>query len=384
MKLAPRLAVLAGLIASLAACETIPRPFKHESDRAISSLARPKLGRGVALRLPDDMAGGQALANATISAFENSEVPVTLRHGPGFGRVIEVQPEASQVIWRLADADGTEMGRLTTNPGLSAKLTASQVVARFLPLLDDPDARPQLAAKDLPPPLTARLAPMKGLPGDGDQSLAQSLVKALERRGITLSDDAPYTVVGLVTITQVGSVDDMVTVSWLVKRGDAGGQQLARIDQGGSVPRDRLKLPWGSLARDISEGGAQSIAEVLRMDERNRKDQENAAGSRRFTEPGPADIGKPDSQDDKLTARTDPPPPAEPAPMTEAGSTQAPPSAVPAPAPKAQAAPPKPAKASTTSPKSAKKKSVPKKSSSPTKAKKAKPASRTKPTGTQP
>lgn len=384
MRLAPRLAVLAALIASLAACETIPRPFKHETERATSPLARPKLGRGIALRLPDEMAGGQALAEATIRAFENSEIPVTLRHGPGFGRVIEVQPDAAQVVWRLADADGTEMGRLTTNPSLSAKLAASQVVARFLPLLDDPDSKPQLSAKDLPPPLIARLSPMKGLPGDGDQSLAQSLQKALERRGITLSEDAPYTVVGLVTITQVGALDDMVTVSWLVKRGDAGGKQLARIDQGGTVPRDRLKLPWGSLARDIAEGGAQSISEVLRLDERNRKDQENAAGSRQFTEPGPADIGKPDSQDDTETARTDPPPPAEPAPITEAGSTQAPPSAVPAPAPKVKAAPTKPAKASTTSKKSVKKKSVPKKSSSPAKAKQAKPASRTKPTGTQP
>lgn len=382
MRLIPRLALAAALFLGLAGCETIPRPFKHGDDSAVSPLARPKLGRGIALRLPDDMAGGQALAEATIGAFENNEVPVTLRHGPGFGRVIEVVPTDAVILWRLTDADGSEMGRASTNPRLPAKLAAAQVAANFLPLLDDPDAKPQMAAKDLPPPLTTRLAPMKGLPGDGDQSLTRSLMKALEQRGITLSEDAPTTVVGTVTIAQMGAVEDLVTVSWQVKRGDGFGPQLARIDQGGSVPRDRLKLPWGSLARDIAEGGAQSIAEVLRADERNRKDQENAAGSRQFTEPGPADIGKRDSQEEHASAPTEPPPPAEPAPLTEAGSPQAPPSATEAPAAKAETAPTKPAKA--VKPSKKPKTSAKKKSSSPAKAKKAKPASRTKPTGTQP
>jgi len=385
MRPVPRLALAAALILSLAACETIPRPFKHDpANGGASALTRPKLGRGVALRVPDTLSGGQALAEAAIAAFENSEVPVTLRHGPGFGRVIEVQPDETVIQWRLTDADGSEMGRLSTSAGLPAKIAAAQVTARFLPLLDDPDAKPQLAAKDLPPPLTTRLAPIKGLPGDGDQSLTRALMKALEHRGVTLSEDATTTVVGAITIAQMGAVEDLVTVSWQVRRGDSKGPQLARIDQGGSVPRDRLKLPWGSLARDIAEGGAQSIAEVLRADERNRKDQEKAAGSRQFTEPGPADIGKPNSQEEIVPARTEPTPPAEPAPMRQAGSPQAPPqvppSAAAAPAPsKAVAAPSKPAKAVKTPKKSAKKK-LP----SPAKAKQAKPASRTKPTGTQP
>ncbi|MGE4280196.1 MAG: hypothetical protein AB7G62_11445 [Magnetospirillum sp.] len=378
----PRLALVAALILGLTACETIPRPFKHADDSAVSPLARPKLGRGIALRLPDDMAGGQALAEATLSAFENSEVPVTLRHGPGFGRVIEVQPAGSVILWQLADADGTEMGRVTTSSSLPAKLAAAQVTANFLPLLDDPDAKPQLAVKDLPPPLTTRLAPIKGLPGDGDQSLTRALMKALELRGITLSEDSTTTVVGTVTIAQMGAVEDLVTVSWQVKRGDSQGPLLARIDQGGSVPRDRLKLPWGSLARDIGEGGAQSIAEVLRTDERNRQEQQNAAGSRQFTEPGVTDIGKPDSQDEKASAQTEVPPPVEPNPLMDVGSPQAPPAAAETPAPKVEAEPTKPAKA--VKPSKKPKKSAKKKSSSPSRAKKAKPASRTKPTGTQP
>ncbi|MCA1909690.1 MAG: hypothetical protein LDL39_15130 [Magnetospirillum sp.] len=384
MRLTPRLALVAGLILVLAACETIPRPFKPDPAKGgPSALTRPKLGRGVALRVPDTLPGGQALAEATIAAFENSEVPLTLRHGPGFGRVIEVRPDESVILWRLTDADGSEMGRLSTSATLPAKIAAAQATARFLPLLDDPDAKPQLAVADLPPPLTTRLAPINGLPGDGDQSLTRALMKALEHRGITLSEDAPTTVVGTVTIAQMGAVEDLVTVSWQVKRGDGKGPQLARIDQGGSVPRDRLKLPWGSLARDIAEGGAQSIAEVLRADERNRKDQENAAGSRQFTEPGPADIGKPDSQEEKEPARTEPPPPAEPAPLTEAGSPQVPPSAAPTTPPgKVVATPTKPAKAGKTATKTSKKSA--KKTSSSAKAKQAKPASRTKPTGTQP
>ena len=221
---APRLLVVAALALGMGACGSAPKPFRHD-DGAVSPLARPKLGRGVALRLADDLARGGALAEAVVKAFEDREVPVTLRHGPGFGRVIEAEAEAdgAAIVWRLRDADGSVLSSLTTPPATTIKATAAQVAARLHPLLEDPDALPQASALPTEAPPKIRLAPIRGLPGDGDTALAQSLVKALGRQRLEIADDAPYTVVGVVAVAPGGATEDHVT-AWLVKRGDAGGR----------------------------------------------------------------------------------------------------------------------------------------------------------------
>lgn len=374
------LAALALLLA-VTACETVPRPFKHE-EGTVNALARPKLGRGIALHATADIVSGEALSDAVIKAFEDREIPVTLRRGPGFGRVIEVTPEDNTVLWRLLAADGAEMSRLSTPTAMPGKLVAAQVAAQFHPFLEDPDAQPQLApGRALPQMPKIRIEPMKGLPGDGDTALPQALAKALAREGVEIAADAAFTVVGVVTVAQVNTTDDNVTISWLIKQGNAGGPQLARIDQSGAVPRGRLNLTWGSMARDIAEGGASGVAEVLRAAERNRKEQEAQAGSRQFTEPRPADIGKPESSDQIDPARTMPPPPEEPPPPAAVASPQAPPQAMPAKPARAQPVKPKPAKATKTAKPKAMKavKPAAKKQVKPAPAKTAKAAPRTKP-----
>lgn len=368
-----RIITALALLLVMAACETVPRPFKHE-EGAVSALARPKLGRGIALHSAGDITSGEALSEAVIKAFEDREIPVTLRRGPGFGRVIEVAPDGNTVLWRLLAADGAEMSRLSTSPAMPSKLAAAQVAAQFHPFLEDPDAKPQLApGRALPQMPKIRIEPMKGLPGDGDSALPQALAKALARERVEIAADAAFTVVGVVTVAQVNTTDDNVTISWLIKQGNAAGPQLARIDQSGAVPRGRLNLNWGSMARDIAEGGASGVAEVLRAAERNRKEQETEAGSRQFTEPRPADIGKPESSDQIDPARTSPPPPVEPAPPAAVASPQAPPQAMPAKPAKAQPVQPKPAKATKTA------KSTASKKVKPAPAKTAKAAPRTKP-----
>lgn len=377
MKLAVRPLLLMAGLSVLAACETVPKPFRHE-EGVISALARPKLGRGIALRPSGDLASADLLMEAVIKAFEDREVPVSLRQGPGFGRVIEATPEGQPpqgqtIVWRLLAADGSEMSRVVTPPATQPKLAAAQVAAQFYPLLEDPDAKPQITAgTNLPPRPKVRIEPMKGLPGDGDTVLPQALAKALGRERIDVADIAPYTVVGVITVAPSGANDDIVTISWLVKRDNAGGPQLASIDQGGAVPRGRLNLPWGSMARDIAEGGASGVAEVVRLAERNRQEQESDAGSRQFTEAGPADIGKSESSDQTNSARIVPPPPSEPAPSTVAGPPEAPSSALPAKPDTAEPVTPESTKAAV------KPKTSAKSSPKPTKAKKAKPAPRIK------
>jgi hypothetical protein len=110
------------------------------------------------------------------------------------------------------------------------------------------------------------MAPLHGLPGDGDKTLTAALKRALERSGLVVKDEgAAYMVEGKVTVAPGLPGEDTVTVAWILKRVE-DGTQLANIGQSGAVPRGRLAGPWGSLARDIAEGGAAGLMEVIRAD----------------------------------------------------------------------------------------------------------------------
>lgn len=334
MKPSAALALIIIATLTLTACETIPRPFRHEGD-GFGALARPKLERGIALHPAADLEHQDSLAQAVIKAFAEREIPVTLRQGPGFGRVIDVSRDGNGLIWRLIGADGGEISRLATTAASTdgaAKQVALTVVAGLSPLLDDPDSQPRrpagMAAPNLP---RVRVQALKGLPGDGDSALTLALIQALGRQRIDVTETAPYTVVGVISVAQAGATEDNVTISWLVKQGDAGGTQLARIDQSGAVPRGRLNLTWGSLARDIAEGGASGVADVVRQAERQREDQKAQARSTQFTDAGTADIGKLNSSDTGKATRTEPPAPSESAPSTAAVSSEAPSAVSPAP-----------------------------------------------------
>lgn len=295
---------------ALGACETVPRPFRHQ-EGMLPALARPKLERGIALRGDEALLWSGPLAEALADAFAAQEVALTLRPGPGFGRVIEVGGGAGQdLTWRMLAADGGELTRFATAPAGDAdgaRQVAAQVAARLLPLLDDPDARPQPAEGGMPPPMRVRLESVKGLPGDGDEALPKAFVRALERQGVRIDEAADYTVVCVFSLVSGGGTEDTVRLSWRLRRDSAAGAQLASIDQVGTVPRGRLDLQWGSLARDIAEGGASGVAQSVRRFAREQGG-DHPSGSRRFTEPGATGIGGRDSSD-----KIDPPRPGSPA-----------------------------------------------------------------------
>ncbi|HLO75329.1 MAG TPA: hypothetical protein VK196_02590, partial [Magnetospirillum sp.] len=81
------IAVLAATATALAACGDLPQPFRHEG--APSSLARPKLTRGVTVRPPGEGPEARALADALVRALEDQEVPALVHEGPAFGHVID-------------------------------------------------------------------------------------------------------------------------------------------------------------------------------------------------------------------------------------------------------------------------------------------------------
>lgn len=316
----------------LAGCGEVPQPFRHD-ESGVPRLARPKMVRGITIRPLDGYDHAEPLAAALAKAMEARDIPALVRTGPAFGHVIEgARDDAGTVVWSLRAPDGTEAATMrqrlpdSPDPARIKRAAAEAVAVLAEPLSIDPDALPRqapgAARVDRP---AARLVPLTGLPGDGDKSLTAALRTALERAGVSVREDADIVVHGSVTVTPHSSTEDNVLVVWTVKRTRDGGQ-LARIDQGGAVPKGRLSLPWGSLARDIAEGGAAGIAEVARharaqpaappapaaeVQPEPVAAAQPAPDPTMFTEPRPADIRAQDSSEQQTEARTA----AQPAPV---------------------------------------------------------------------
>lgn len=268
--------------ALVAACGDIPQPFRHDDD-GVPRLARPKMTRGVTIRPPEPTPEGRALAEALVRALEEQEVPALVSDVHAFGYVVEGEladgPKGALVRWTLKAPDGTEAARadqpvVAPPPGRDApvlmKRAALPAAALLARPLDDPDAMPAHAApaatvEDKRP--TASILPLRGLPGDGDKALTEALKRALGRAGLRVKDDGgDYVVEGRVSVTPGRPGEDMVGVVWIVRDGSAGNPELGRINQDGAVPRGRLSQNWGSMARDIAEGGAAGVAQVVLAD----------------------------------------------------------------------------------------------------------------------
>lgn len=308
------------LAAAMAACGDIPQPFRHEGPPP--SLARPKMGRGLTIRpilaFPD-------LAEEMVKALELKEIPATISSNAAFGHVLTADVMDNSLAWNVAAADG-EIVTAFTQPIPRAvwqspdpqrlKAVAAEATGILAARLNDPDAQPRRdapAAQATRPKI--RIEPVAGLPGDGDKALPQALRQALDSAGFdVVPAGGAYVVRGLVSVAPAKSGDDLLSVAWQVKRAIDGGQ-MALIDQEGEVPKGRLKGPWGGLARDVAEGGAAGIIQVIRAAERAgmaapeteaRPAETPPPAPSPFTEMRPADIGRANSSEQKIVAGTAP------------------------------------------------------------------------------
>lgn len=278
-----RAAWIAVLVSLVAGCGDIPQPFRHDGEPSL--LARPKMTRGVAIRPPAEGDEGEMIAQSLVQAFEQQDIPALVQTGQAFGYQVEGQAEdrgsVLDVTWVLKGPDGTAAATsrqvvpkalLVAADAKSLKRTAdASALALSLPLAD-PDAQPVAQPRsDADSRPQVRITPLRGLPGDGDRALFEAMRTALIRNHLKIADDgATYVIEGRVTVAPGSANEDMVTVAWVLKRSE-DGKEVANIAQSGAVPKGRLNQSWGSLARDIAEGGASGIEQGIRADGRMKK-----------------------------------------------------------------------------------------------------------------
>ncbi|HLN24523.1 MAG TPA: hypothetical protein VK558_11115 [Patescibacteria group bacterium] len=250
------------LLSLLAACGPLPHPFESEQSNALLADVRAMAPVKV---LP--LAELPGLDKEVAQALQNEEITASVEDGGPGALTLQGHVEDGAVLWHIADAAGKTVAdsRQPLPPGKPdalARVTLARQSAAALSRalrgegsgLSDLEARPHVALRRIKTPPTI----------DAD-SLTLTMSRALARQGIAISDDKPVMVVegALRVLPGPKGGQDVVEVDWRVS--DATGKELGMVSQGGPVDHGLVIGNLGATGRDITNAGAEGVAEVIRQ-----------------------------------------------------------------------------------------------------------------------
>jgi hypothetical protein len=276
---------LAGLaLFALAACGDLPQPFRGNPGGMAGRLVVPPPYR-VAVPTPDAamLSGSESevFARAIAQALLRREVPAVAEDPlPLDWRLsVDMRLEGNRVVPRYAlfDPDGAPQGVTEgsailardwsrPNPALLAEV-ANDASRRAADLLLRAEAARKSSA---PSALTAAgpprvyLLPVRGAPGDGNESLTARMREALGDYGILaqdVADGAGFAADGRVNVVSVGRGMQRVEILWIVSRRD--GQDLGRVLQMNEIPAGLLDRHWGEIAFAAAAEAAGGVQRVI-------------------------------------------------------------------------------------------------------------------------
>ncbi len=271
------------LIALLAACGALPRPFEGNPGSNAARLARPPPAR-LAVPPPDAAFLGPAeaavLAGAIAGGLLEAEIPAVA--GPphrGDWRLaitVELRDGAAVPSYRVLDPAGEQQGLTEGLPVPAAEWTqagtpmlrraAAVAVPRVAALL----SRIEAARRQSDPSSLINRAPrlafsgVTGAPGDGNAALAQNMRVALVKAGQELYSSptgADFLLAGDVVVAPAGAGKQRVEIQWIIK--DAAGSEVGRVVQLNEIQRGLLDLHWGDVALVVAEEAAGGVRDVI-------------------------------------------------------------------------------------------------------------------------
>ncbi|MGX9964053.1 hypothetical protein ACVFYP_12035 [Roseomonas sp. F4] len=268
---------------ALAACGGLPQPFRGRPGAVARRLRLPP-GYRVAIPPSRDLlltdADSTSLAQAMAGALVAQEIPAVA--GPALPldwqllMVAERQGELVVPRFALRDADGRALGMLVgqsvpvgawaeSGAPLHAEI-AGQAAPRLADLIGRIDAQrrtgDERASGGGAPVL--RLLPVRGAPGDGNQSLTARMRDNLAGFGFQVQDEAEgaqFAVQGEVTVVPSGPRLQRVEIVWVVSRRD--GEDLGRVLQLNEVPAGSLAGLWGDIAFVVAQEASGGIRDVV-------------------------------------------------------------------------------------------------------------------------
>ncbi len=277
-----RRAALLGLLA-LAACGDLPQPYRGQPGATAMRLARPPAYR-LAVATPtralltdeDAEAYAKALADALIA----QEVPAVSGERFPLDWTVEVvaNRDGRNVVphYTVRDADGQALGdfagraveaRAWVEGGAEVHRSAATLAAPAIAgMVARADARRRTGdenAVGANPPVV-RLIPVRGAPGDGNQSLTARMAERLAGIGLRVqetAEGAQFAVQGQVNVVPTAPGVQRVEIIWTVSRRD--GYDLGRVLQLNEVPAGSLSGLWGDVAYVVAAEASGGVRDVI-------------------------------------------------------------------------------------------------------------------------
>ena len=276
---------LAGLaLFALAACGDLPQPFRGNPGGMAGRLVVPPPFR---LAVPPPEAAmlsateSEAFARAIAQALLKREVPA-VADAPmplDWRLAVDMRLEGNRVVPRYAlfDPDGAPQG-VAEGSAIPARDWARPNAALLADVANDASRRAaelllraEAARKSTNPaalaaagPPRVYLLPVRGAPGDGNDSLTARMRDSLGDYGILaqeVADGAGFAADGRVNVVPVGRGMQRVEILWIVSRRD--GQELGRVLQMNEIPSGLLDRHWGDIAFAAAAEAAGGVQRVI-------------------------------------------------------------------------------------------------------------------------
>jgi hypothetical protein len=276
---------LAGLaLLALAACGDLPQPFRGNPGGMAGRLVVPPPYR-LAIPIPEaamlTATESEAFAKAMAEALLKREVPA-VADTPlplDWRLAVDMRLEGNRVVPRYAlfDPDGAPQG-VAEGSAIPARDWARPNAALFADVANDAARRAadlllraEAARKSTAPsaltaagPPRVYLLPVRGAPGDGNESLTARMRDSLGDNGILaqeVADGAGFATDGRVNVVPVGRGMQRVEILWIVSRRD--GQELGRVLQMNEIPAGLLDRHWGDVAFAAAAEAAGGVQRVI-------------------------------------------------------------------------------------------------------------------------
>jgi hypothetical protein len=269
---------------AMAACGDLPQPFRGNPGGMAGRLAVPPPYR---LAVPPPEAAmltateSEAFARAVAEALLKREVPA-VAEAPlplDWRLAVDMRLEGNRVVPRYAlfDPDGAPQG-VAEGSAIPARDWARPNAGLFTEVANDGARRaadlllraeaarksssPSALAASGPPRLY--LLPVRGAPGDGNESLTARMREALGDNGILaqdVADGAGYAADGRVNVVPAARGMQRVEILWIISRRD--GQELGRVLQMNEIPAGLLNRHWGDIAFAAAAEAAGGVQRVI-------------------------------------------------------------------------------------------------------------------------